>query len=373
MGKDKKVQREKIGKFEYINKNCWLVKNLNYAPYKRCQYCKLKFHHCLFLHYQIISLILIFAIFTLSFLIEGKISGLVIVAVFALVIVYGYFFNKSTDKVIESYFLQRKAIEAIGEEEKRREKAEKLVIRERALRLKTERLSRAREQFLLSSQHYFRTPMTSIMGYLGMILGEELYGKLPQKAKEKLNFVFQSAKELKRMIDENLSIISLQAGEAVLNLKETQLEELLEEIIEDLKFEARKKNLYLKLKLPQELLPKIQVDKERMIAALTNLIDNGIKHTEKGGTTIALKYLKKKNSILISVKDTGIGIPKEELSKIGKIPFQRGKEAKKITPLGKGIGLYLARLIVKAHRGKLWAESEGVGKGSTLFVELPMK
>jgi len=115
MEKGEKSQREKIGTPEYINENCWLAKTLNYSPAKRCQYCELKFHNCLFFQYLIISLILILFLFTLSFLIEGKISKLVVISIFALVIIYGYFFNKNTDKIIEANFAQRKATKTLEE------------------------------------------------------------------------------------------------------------------------------------------------------------------------------------------------------------------------------------------------------------------
>ena len=248
-----------------------------------------------------------------------------------------------------------------------------MAVRERALRLRTERLTRARDQFILSSQHYFRTPLTSIIGYLEMVLEENLYGKLPQKAKEKLNNVSQSVQELRKRIEESLSIVAFQAGKGILNLEETQIEDLVKKAVEDLRILAQKKNLFLKLKLPKDSLPKIKLDKEKITEALTNLIENGIKHTNEGGVTIGLEHKKEKNSVLFWVKDTGIGISKEELPEIGKVPFQRGKEAKELTLLGKGIGLYLSRLIVEAQGGKLWAESEGIGKGSVFYVELPVK
>lgn len=268
---------------------------------------------------------------------------------------------------IFSYYL----IKATHQESRRREEAERLAIQERSLRLRTERLARSREQFLLSSQHYFRTPLTSIVGYLEMVLAEELYGKLPEKAKEKLTLAFQSTNELRKRIEESLNIAQFQTGKGILTFKETQIEDLVKKAIEDLRFQAEKKNLFLEVKLPREPLPKTKLDQERIIEALTHLIDNGIKHTQRGGISVGLEHLKEKNSILFWVKDTGIGISKEELPEVGQTPFERGKEAKKLTPLGKGIGLYLTRLIVRAHHGKIWAESEGMGKGSAFYVELP--
>jgi len=378
MGKKEKIE---IGEPEYLNQNCWLVRSLNYPPYKRCQYCELKFHHCLFLHYQIISLILIIFFLTLSFLIEGKNLTLLIISVFTLIIVYGYFFNKSTDKLIQTNFAQRKA-EALALREKitrdeaeriaiqeraLRESAEKLVKRERKLRLETERLSGARNQFLLSAQHYFRTPLTSLIGLLELMMTGSF-------GKEKLSQTFQSALELRKRIEEGLDISQFQSGKAILNKEEVQLEDLLLKTIEEFRPQLEQKpNLSFKINLSKEKLAKIKVDIKRIREVFSNLIDNALKHTLKGKVELFLEKIKEKNSILFKVKDTGIGIPKEELSYIGQSPFERGKEAKKLSPMGKGIGLYLSRLIVEAHGGKLWAESEGEGKGSTFYVELPIE
>jgi signal transduction histidine kinase len=174
---------------------------------------------------------------------------------------------------------------------------------------------------------------------------------------------------LKKRIEEGLDIGAFQTGKAVLNLKEVQLEDLLKEVIEEIKPQIEEKGLFLKKDFPQIPLPKIKVDKERMKEVFIKLIDNAKKHTPEGGIEIGLK--EKEDSLLFWVKDTGIGIPKEELSFIGTQLYERGKEAKKLSPMGKGIDLYLSKLIVKAHHGKLWAESEGIGKGSTFFVELP--
>jgi signal transduction histidine kinase len=396
MEKAESFQKEKIeiGEPGYLNENCWLVRNLNYAPYKRCQYCELKFRNCLFLYYQIISLILILFFLTLSFLIEGKISELIIISIFTFIIVYGYFFTKSTDKIIEANFAKRKAEASAFRERISKEKAERLARererlaeqfqvvaiqsmafkrtaeeiagRERALRKATERLVSAREQFLLSAQHYFRTPLSSLIGLLDLML-TGYYGK------EKLPAVLKSAFELRKRIDECLNISQFQLKRPLLDKEEIQLEDLVKEVVKELEIQAKGKDLELKLDLPSKPLPKLNLDKKRMREALSNLIDNAIKHTKRGEIIVGLNLQNEKESILFFVKDTGIGISKDELPYIGTSPFERGREAKKLSPMGKGIGLYLSRLIVEAHGSRLWAESEGKDKGSTFFVELSMR
>jgi len=293
----------------------------------------------------------------LPFLMPTPNLKILTLAVFLLFLIFGYYLVNATHK-----------------EEGRREEAERMAVQERALRLRTERLTRARDQFILSSQHYFRTPLTSIIGFLEMVL-DESYGKLPEKVKEKLGLTSRSVLELRKRIEESLDISQFQIrkGKGILSLEEVRVEDLIKNVIEELKPQAKEKNLYLEVSFPENPLPKMKLDKKRMFMVFVNLIDNGIKHTLKGGIKLFLEYLKDKNSILFSVKDTGIGIPKEELPFIGQMPFERGRKAKELTPLGKGIGLYLSRLVVEAHGGKLWAESEGIGKGSVFYIELPVK
>jgi len=285
-------------------------------------------------------------------------------AVFLLFCVFAYYLIKATHKESE----RREEAERMAVQERAlRESAEKLVKRERKLRLETERLSGARNQFLLSAQHYFRTPLTSLIGLLELMMTGSF-------GKEKLSQTFQSALELRKRIEEGLDISQFQSGKAILNKEEVQLEDLLLKTIEEFRPQLEQKpNLSFKINLSKEKLAKIKVDIKRIREVFSNLIDNALKHTLKGKVELFLEKIKEKNSILFKVKDTGIGIPKEELSYIGQSPFERGKEAKKLSPMGKGIGLYLSRLIVEAHGGKLWAESEGEGKGSTFYVELPIE
>ena len=379
MEKGEKFQRKKIeiGKPGYFNKSCWLVKTLNYSPYKRCQYCELKFRNCLFLHYQIISLILILFFLTLSFLIEGKISKLVIISIFTLVIVYGYFFKKSTDKIIQAYFTQRKAKEALEEltetlQQKVDEQTKKIrrayEVEKRARRA-IEELTEAKTQFIMATQHHLRTPLTSMIGFLDLLFGET-YGKVPAKIKQALLKFESSTKRLIRVVDELLDISQFQLGKEVVSLKPgTDLSPILKEVMEELQFEKEYRHIYLKLQKIGKV-PKIKADSEKLKVALFNIVDNAIKYTRKGGVTITLQ--KAGANLRISVKDTGIGLDSEKAKTLFKSAFVRGKEAKKVHGFGRGIGVYITGHIVKAHHGKIWAESEGEGKGSTFFIELPI-
>ena len=383
-----KGEKFKIGKTEYINENCWLVKTLNYNPYKRCQHCELKFRNCLFLQYQIISLFLIVFFLILSFLIEGKISELIIISVFTLVIVYGYFFNTSTDKIIQANFAQRKAKEAVEElNERLQEKVDEQTkeIRkayevEKKARKELERLDKAKDQFMMATQHHLRTPLTSMQGYLDLLLGGS-YGKISKRVKEVLQKHQSSTKNEIKIVNELLDISQFQLGKQVVSLQsDIKVESILKEIIEELKPEAEKKRLYLKFEKPKTQIRGIKADTQKLKVALFNIIDNGIKYTQQGGVTIKLEIVslreisrrEKNYKLKIIVRDTGMGIPKEELKDLFAKTFERGEEAKKVWGPGKGIGLFLTHQIIKAHNGEIRAESEGKNKGSTFYVELPI-
>ena len=145
---------------------------------------------------------------------------------------------------------------------------------------------------------------------------------------------------------------------------------ILNKIIEELKPEAEKKGLYLKLEKP-DVLPKINADSLKLKLALYNIIDNAVKYTKAGGVTVKVEVENSKLKIII--KDTGIGIEKDEAEKLFARIFERGSEAQKMFVTGKGIGLFISAKIIEAHGGKIRAQSEGLGKGSAFYIELPIE
>jgi len=376
--KEKKTEREKPGKPKYVNKNCWLVKSLNYGPYKRCQYCELKFRNCLFLQYQIISLILVFFILILSFLIEGKMPELVIISVFTLIIVYGYFFSKSTDKIIQANFNERKAKEALEElsrnlqkkvDEQTKEIRKSYEVEKKAHE-ELKKLDKAKNQFILATQHHLRTPLTGMLGYLDLIFGGS-YGKVPAKLKNTLKRFESATKILIRLVNEFLDISQFQLGREVIAKKpDVQIESILKEIVDEINPEAEAKNLYIKIEQSKKM-PSVNADPEKLKVALFNIIDNGIKYTNKGGITIKVETID--SNIRFAIKDTGTGIAQKDLKFLFNKLFERGEKADKFYATGRGIGLFISTLIIEAHRGRIWAESKGKDKGSIFYIQIPIK
>jgi len=240
---------------------------------------------------------------------------------------------------------------------------------EKKARVELERLDRAKDQFVLASQHHLRTPVSGMSGYLDLIF-TGTFGKIPKKLEGAL-LKFQSAtKILSRLIDEFLDISQFQLGRKVVApTPDVELIPILEDILESVKAETDKKGLSIKLE--KDKLPKITVDAEKLKTALYNVIDNAVKYTNKG--KILVKANLKDNNVLIEVKDTGKGLSKQEMKLLFDKLFERGDKAEKFYATGRGIGLFMATLIIEAHNGKIWAESQGQDKGSSFFIQLPIK
>ena len=155
-----------------------------------------------------------------------------------------------------------------------------------------------------------------------------------------------------------------------LELKKTSLDRVIKDAIDELKIKAKEKGIYLRFKKPKKPLAEILIDKDKIRQVLLNVVDNAIKYTQKGGITINVKY--QTSNIKIIIKDTGEGMTKEELLKMFE-SFSRGMAGTRLYTEGAGLGLYVARRFMEMHKGRIWAESEGKEKGSTFYIELPIK
>ncbi|MCX6744171.1 MAG: HAMP domain-containing sensor histidine kinase [Candidatus Parcubacteria bacterium] len=366
-----KNHRKKIavGEAGYLNWNCWLVKNLNYSPYKRCQFCKFRFRNCLFLHYQVISLILIFFFLGLFLLIEGTVSSLIIITIFTLVIVYGYFFNQSTGRIIEANFAQTKAKEALEEltenlEEKVDEQTKDIV--EKNTRL--ERLLKVKSEFLDIASHQLRTPVSVICGILDMFKSGAMDSLPKDKQMKFIENAFLKGRKLNAVIDDILDASDLDEKELDLknSLKDLDFSSLVKNIVNYSKMEAEGKRIIINTDISDNII--VKGDKKYLEQAISNIIDNAIKYTP-GGKNIEIKLEKVGNKAILAVKDEGIGIPKKEQASLFK-KFSRATNAKEMHTDGSGLGLFIVKNIIGAHpEGKIWFESEE-SKGTTFYIQL---
>jgi len=236
-----------------------------------------------------------------------------------------------------------------------------------------QKLDKAKSEFISIASHQLRTPLSAIKGYVSM-LSEGTYGKLPENTKKPLNNIYKVNERLIKLVNNLLNLSRIEAGKIEPKFNKTSLEEIINEAIYGLERQAKKKNIYVKFNKPQKSLPDILIDRDKMMEVLTNLIDNAIKYTTRGGIILDLKINKvenKKNAV-IKIVDTGSGMTEQEISKIFN-SFSRGMAGTKLYTEGVGLGLYIAKKFMDLHGGNIKAESGGVGYGSTFTVTIPFK
>jgi signal transduction histidine kinase len=232
-------------------------------------------------------------------------------------------------------------------------------------------LDRAKSEFISIASHQLRTPLAAIKGYSSMLL-EGDYGNISKKAGEPIDRIFSSSERMSSLIENLLNISRIESGKIVFNFQKVNLIEMSQRLVKEFYPVTKIKGLKLKLNY-QKNIPKVSVDEIKIKEVMSNMIDNAIKYTSKGCITINLKTVKEKNKkfLVFSVVDTGLGIDKGELPTIFK-KFSRGKKVFLIHTEGVGLGLYFSYKVVVAHKGKIWVESPGEGKGSTFVFKIPI-
>ena len=171
--------------------------------------------------------------------------------------------------------------------------------------------------------------------------------------------------------DDFMAIAKFRQGKPILSLDfAVDLGSMLDELVSSFKTQAELKGIALEFEKPADKFI-ISADQVKLKSALRNIIGNSIKFTPKGKVAIEIKK-EENDKVLIKLQDTGIGIPAEKIATLFSSPFERTAEARK-TAEGSGFGLYFSSLIIGLHNGKIWVESEGDGKGSTFYIELPTK
>ena len=288
--------------------------------------------------------------------------------IFSFVIIYGYFFNKSTDRLIQSYFAQRKAKEALEElTEKLEEKVEEQTKEIREAFKKVNELSRWKSELLSVVAHQIKNPLAVIKGYSSLV-EDRTINDFPT-ARGTFIKIKSAANKLIDLLNNLLDLDHIEDGKMHYEFNEIELNKLLKETVNDFQFLAQQKQLELIFE-PAASEPRVKGDSYKLSQVFRNLIDNAIKYTEKGWVKINLQLTtndQQQESVLIKVEDSGIGISKESLPTLFD-QFIRAKETRTIK--GTGLGLYIAKQIVKAHQGEIWAESEGEGKGTRFYVRL---
>lgn len=227
-------------------------------------------------------------------------------------------------------------------------------------------LDEVKDEFMSMASHQLRTPLTSIKGYLSMVIDGDA-GKITPQQEKLLQEAFHSSERMVHLIADFLNVSRLQTGKFVVEKSEIDLNELVQTEVRDLQVMAAGRNMTLRLDAPTGPLY-TNADAGKLREVIMNFVDNAIYYS-KAESTITVKVVGDDDSISFTVVDQGIGVPKDEQARLfGK--FFRATNARKQRPDGTGVGLYLARKVIAAHHGSIiFASHEG--KGSTFGFRLP--
>lgn len=241
--------------------------------------------------------------------------------------------------------------------------------------VKLKELDEAKSEFVSIASHQLRTPLTAIKGYMSMIM-EGSYGNLDETQQKPMKNVYESNERLIRLVNDLLNISRIESGRIDMKWGKKNIEDLIKSAIDEIGIKAKEKKLKLVFENPEESLPLVTLDEEKIRNVLLNILDNAIRYTKKGKIIIRT-YVKqdaaqKKKDLVIEVKDTGDGMTQEEINHLFE-SFSRGGAGTRTSTEGAGLGLYIAEQFMKLHKGKIWAESEGRGEGSTFYIELPVQ
>lgn len=237
---------------------------------------------------------------------------------------------------------------------------------------KLKELDKQKTEFVSLASHQLRSPLTAIKGYSSMIL-EGDYGPLADKLKEAIGRIFESSQKLVLVIEDFLNITRIELGRIKYDLTEWSFNSLVKNVIGEQKPNIERRGLAFSY---DEDAPeyKVYADQGKISQVISNLIDNSVKYTKQGSIAVKVSGVTNKDGkkcVRVTVKDTGVGVASETMPHLFQ-KFSRAEDASKTNIIGTGLGLYVAKQIMDAHQGKIWAESEGKGHGSTFFVELAL-
>ncbi len=234
-----------------------------------------------------------------------------------------------------------------------------------------EQANSLKSRFLATVSHELRTPLTLIVGMIEMMLAEDgqTLTALPESYHRDLKSIRTSAQHLARLISDVLDLASSQAGELHLNCEPLSLETIIQETMLLSEAIVREKGLTWKVDFAPNL-PIVWADRTRLKQIILNLVSNASKFTHHGAVTLSVAVVDKE--VTITVSDTGIGIPKNELDKIFD-EFQQSERTTRRGYGGMGLGLAITRRLVELHGGRIAARSSGEdGGGSTFTFTLPV-
>jgi len=266
--------------------------------------------------------------------------------------------SHATQRIADGRYDER--VQAIGQDE-----LAQLALRFNQMAEKLDQVETMRRQLIGDVSHELRTPLTAIKGSMEGLMD----GVLPTND-ETFSKIHAEADRLNRLVDDLQELSRVESHTYQLDFCSLDVSSLIQTVTKRLAPQAESKRISLDLELTPGL-PPILADEDRAIQILTNLTGNALRYTPEGGdVTISAKRIN--DEVQISVRDTGIGIPSEHLSHIFDRFYRVDKSRSRQNGGGSGIGLTIVRVLVEAHGGRIWVESDGEGRGSAFHFTMPL-
>jgi signal transduction histidine kinase len=235
-----------------------------------------------------------------------------------------------------------------------------------------EEMDRLKTEFISVASHQLRSPLTTTQWSIRTILDGDL-GPIDDKQREFMLKAYKSNEQMVGLVNDLLNVSRIEEGRFLFTLDVESLEKTIGEAIEGsamLIERMKQKNIKFIYNPPKEKLPLVELDSEKIQMVLINLLENAINYTKEGKIEVSLYYDQKEKTDVLSVSDTGIGIPEEEKQFIFK-KFFRAQNTERAKVNGSGLGLYIVKNIIEKHGGNIRFESQE-GRGTTFYISFPI-
>lgn len=223
------------------------------------------------------------------------------------------------------------------------------------------------KEFIAITSHQMNTPLSIMRGYLSMLMNGKI-GKISDDQKKYLQEVYDSTKKLISITNNLLSISRIEQEKVIVEKTELSAKTFIDQLQKNIDLGAISKNVNLEMEKPSSDFI-FYADEDKIIQAVSNLIDNSIKYTRKG--KIEISIVKKNDFVAINISDTGMGIPEIDNEKIGQ-KFYRSQNAIDVDNKGTGLGLFIAKTIIEKHNGEIKIESK-INSGTKIIITLPVR
>jgi signal transduction histidine kinase len=232
-------------------------------------------------------------------------------------------------------------------------------------------VDRLKSEFVATVSHELRTPMTSIRGYVDILLMGAA-GALNENQTHFLSIVKNNTERLNILVNDLLDISRIEAGRVTLSPQPLDLRDVAEDILADMLRRSQEENKPMAFSLDADKnIPRVRGDSERVRQIMGNLVDNAYHYTPENGQITVHLQATNGSEVQVDVEDSGVGISPEDKARIFD-RFYRGEDPLVLATPGTGLGLAIVRQLVEMHNGRIWLESAGEGKGSTFSFTLPV-